>query len=651
MTTIPEMFSLARQHQQAGGFAQAEQLYRQILHGDPSHIDAYCFLGEVCETQGKLPDAEISYRRAIQLLPGHARAHNWLGIVLARQGRLVEAVASFKQAVRCDPNDAETHHNLAVAFDRQGQTAAAIDSYRQALQLQPSFAQAHYNLGLALNAQDNRDEAIEQYRRALQFKADYPEALNDLGNALAAQEKLGEAVSSYQKALRLRPHFADAHYNLGIALGKQQQHDEAMAEFRQALRFKPDFAEAHVHLGDVHRLKGEMDEALACFKQALRLKPALPGAHWNRALLLLLCGDFEQGWQEYEWRWAQHDFARRQFPQPQWDGSDLRSRTILLHAEQGLGDTMHIIRYLPLVKQRGGNVIVECQPQLLRLLAGFPGIDALLSTGSLLPPFDVQAPLLSLPGIFHTTTDTIPRAVPYLQANVKLVEHWRHEMRESPMSDGKSPMSDVQCPMSEEAVLTSHIAHRTSHFLVGIAWQGSVANPGDRQRSIPLACFAPLAQVPGVKLISLQKGPGTEQLCASPSPPPGGGEKRWGAGQIPVLDLASRLDEESGAFMDTAAVMKSLDLVVCTDTAVAHLAGALAVPVWLALTTAPDWRWLLKREDSPWYPTMRLFRQTRYGRWEEVFERMAGELRTVVSCQLSENHLLTTDNRQLITDN
>jgi tetratricopeptide (TPR) repeat protein len=592
MSNIAETLSLARRHQQSGSYAQAEHLCRQIVQADPTHADAWCLLGEACEFQQKLNEAEVGYRRAIQLLPGFGNAHNWLGIVLARQGRLAEAAACFQQAIRSEPDNAEMHHNLGVALDRQGKTEAAIRSYRQALRLRPSFAQGHYNLGLALNATGDTDAAIEHFQNALQYRPDYPEAFNDLGNALAAKERLDEAIANYREAVRLRAQFADAHYNLGIALGKQQLHEEAMAHFRKAVQYKPDFAEAHVHMGDVQRLTGQMDAAVDSLEQALRIKPELPQAHWNRAHLLLLNGNFEKGWPEYEWRWKQYNQARRHFSQSLWDGSNLNGKTILLYAEQGLGDTLQFVRYIPQVKARGGKVIVECQARLVHLLSGFPGVDQLLPAGRALPHFDVQAPLLSLAGILHTTLDTIPAAVPYI-------------------------MSGVRCPVSGVGKMALDSGLRTpdsGHFFkIGICWQGNVANPTDRHRSIPLECFGHLQEVPGVRLFSLQKGPGSEQLQTV-------------ADKFPVVDLGNRLDEESGAFMDTAAVMKNLDLVITTDTAIAHLAGALAVPVWLALTVAPDWRWLLKREDSPWYPSMRQFRQKRNGQWEDVFQRMASDI-------------------------
>jgi hypothetical protein len=290
---------------------------------------------------------------------------------------------------------------------------------------------------------------------------------------------------------------------------------------------------------------------------------------------------------------------------------------LLLLAEQGLGDALQFVRYAPLVKQRGGRVVLQCHPPLMRLLANMPGIDQLVAAGSPLPPFDTYAPLLTLPAIFGTSTSGALEADPYLQANAALVEHWREELKKSEV---RSPMSDVQTSSND-------IGHRTSDFgrafRVGIAWQGNPIFRIDHQRSIPLARFARLAEIEGVQLISLQKGPGTEQLPSFAKS---------------VNDLGNRLDEASGPFMDTAAVMKNLDLVISSDTAVPHLAGALGVPVWVALPWVPDWRWLLRCEDCPWYPTMRLFRQTRYGHWDDVFDRIAEELRILATDETRIKH-------------
>jgi len=687
--TAAETCALALHHHQAGNLRQAEQLYRQILQADPDNADAHHLLGALAYQLGRHEQAMASIGQALTLKPGVAAYHSNLGLARQALGQMDEALACFQEALRLQPDSPVAHSNLANALLRQGKPDEAVIHYRQALRLRPNFADAHCGLGLALAAQGDMDQAVFHYRQAIGLNPDFAEAHNNLANALLSQGKLDEAVIECRQALRVRPDYAEAHNNLGNALQKQGQLEEAVTHFHQALRLRPDFPEAHNNLANVLKIQGSVEEAMThCyqalrlqpdsaeahntlgnalvsqgqaeeavthfeealrlrpgfaeahnnlgialmsqgkqedamthFQEALRSQPDLPEAHYDRSILLLLRGDFGQGWAEYEWRWRQPRVAVRSFPQPLWDGSPLNDRTILVHAEQGLGDTMQFIRYVPLVKQRGGKVIVECHPPLLRLLASAAGVDQLVARGSALPEFDVQAPLLSLPRIFQTSLVTIPKAVPYLQADAELVQRW------------KSRKSEVRSPKSEEMHLTSDFRLPTSDFLVGIAWQGNTIYPADRQRSIPLAHFSRLAQVPGVQLISLQKGPGSDQLRG-----------------LPTLTLPP-LDETTGAFMDTAAVMKSLDLVISSDTAVAHLAGALGVPVWVALPLVPDWRWLLEREDSPWYPTMRLFRQTRYSHWEDVFERLAAELKTVVSCQLLENQLLATDNRQLTTDN
>jgi tetratricopeptide (TPR) repeat protein len=427
------------------------------------------------------------------------------------------------------------------------------------------------------------DDAVPCFRHALELKPDYTEVHNNLGNALKDQGKLDEAVACFRRALELKPDFAGVHDNLGIALKDEGKLDEAVACFRRALELKPDFAEAHNNLGIALRELGMLDEGIACWRRALELKPDFAQARLNQSLISLLTGDFQRGWPEFEWRWKTKQCPRRDFSQAPWDGQPLEGSTILLHAEQGLGDTIQFIRYVPLVKQRGGAVIVECQRPLLSLLTSCVGIDRLVGRGEPLPAFDVQAPLLSLPGVFHTALGDVPAAVPYLFADPNLVQRWRQELG------------------------------RLAGFKIGIAWQGNPLHQSDRSRSIPLGSFEPLARCSGVRLLSLQKEAGVEQL-------------REIAGRFSVIDLGSRMDEASGAFMDTSAVMMSLDLVVTSDTAIAHLAGALGVPVWVALSFVPDWRWLLGRSDSPWYPTMRLFRQDSRGDWQGVFEKIKAEL-------------------------
>jgi tetratricopeptide (TPR) repeat protein len=513
---------------------------------------------------------------------------NRRGIALARQGRLDEAVASFQRAVQMKPDDAVAYGNWGLALTMQGKPDEALACYRRALELKPDFAEGYSNLGRLWMDQGRIEEALACFRRALELKPEFAEAHNRLGRALQQQGKLEEAAASYRRALQSSPAFAEAHLNVGNIFKEQGRLDQAVASYHRALELKPDYADACYNLGAVFRDQGNLDGAAACYRRAVELKPDHALAHLNLALDLLLTGDWRLGWPEYQWRWRTKELIPRCFPKPPWSGESLAGKTILLHAEQGLGDTLQFIRYAPVVKQHGGTVVVECQKPLLGLLDGCPGVDQLVAEGDDLPAFDVYAPLLSLPGILKTSIETIPATVPYVLARPALVELWRKRLAGF---DG---------------------------FKIGITWQGNPKYRDDRFRSIPLRYFAPLARIPGVRLLSLQKGAGAEQLA----------EVR---DLFPVTDLAAELDEQSGPFMDTAAVMKNLDLVITSDMAAAHLAGALGAPVWVALTLVPDWRWLLDRSDSPWYPTMRLFRQRERGNWQAVFEEIEKAL-----CEQSE---------------
>ena len=375
------------------------------------------------------------------------------------------------------------------------------------------------------------------------------------------------------------------HYNLANVRSGLQQFGPAEIEYRQAIALAPQNMDAYNNLGTMLQLLGRYGEAMAAFDAALACQPDSAEAHRNRALLRLLLGDYAQGWKEYEWRWRVPEPGRPSFSQPRWRGEPAAGRTILVWSEQGRGDILQMIRYAPLAKQRSGaRLLVQCTPALHELLQTAAGIDRLVNVReAMAESFDYHVPLMSLPEVLGTTIDTIPANIPYLSAQPQRVAHWREQLA------------------SYEG------------FRVGICWQGSQAFVGDAYRSISLEHYAPLADCPGVRLFSLQKGFGYEQLAPL-------------AERLRVVDLGASLDEGTGAFVDTAAAMKNLDLVITSDTAMAHLAGALGVPVWVALQLAPNWRWHTEGEDSPWYPTMRLFRQTRFHDWTDVFARLAAEL-------------------------
>jgi tetratricopeptide (TPR) repeat protein len=549
MATVAEALNIALKHHQSGNLRQAEAIYRQVLAVEPDNAQALHFLG-VAELQMGQPGPAVEHiERACQLDPFNATYHGNLGSAYGTQGRYDKAVESLKTALRCDANFVDAHNNLGAALSKLGKHDEAATAIRKAIKLRPAMVSAHINLG----------------------------------NVLQEQGKLEEAIASYRQALRLEPDNADARYNLGLAVSKRGDYAAAEENYRHALRINPRNADALNNLGNALREQGRFADSLKCYEEALALRPDLAQARKNRGMAWLRLGDWQRGWDEYEWRWRCDDSPPHGFKQPLWDGSPLEGRTILLHTEQGLGDAIQFLRYVPLVKQRGGTVLLQCQGALMKLFDRARGVDQLLPRGERLPPYDVYAPLLSLPHLLKAHDPAAAGSVPYLFADPGLRDDWRREL-------------DI-------------IGGRR----IGINWQGNPSHAKDAQRSLPLKHFLRLAELPDVRLISLQKNAGVEQLRELKDP-------------RLVLDLGSRLDEEHGAFMDTAAVLPSLDLVVTSDTALAHLAGALGVKVWVVLPFSPDWRWLLDRDDSPWYPTMRLFRQRQPGDWAEVFERIASEL-------------------------
>jgi hypothetical protein len=416
-------------------------------------------------------------------------------------------------------------------------------------------------------------------------------AYNNLGLVRHEQGQFAVALQHYHQALQLRPNYAKAHSNLGVLLQAQGQLVDAVAHLQHALRLQPDYIEAYCNLGVLLQAQGHVDAAIAMFERALEYKPDCVQAHWNRAVAWLLSGNFQQGWGEYEWRWRRPDSPPPAFSQPRWDGTPFPHQTLLIYTEQGLGDTLQFVRYLPRVAARGKHVVLACQPALARLLRTCPGVQTLVGKDRLEmagQPFDLYIPLLSLPLLFETTAATIPADVPYIMAEPELVQQWRTRLG------------------AEQA------------FRVGLVWAGNPSHKNDRNRSCPLATLAPLAQLPHLALFSLQTGSAAAQLD---QPPP----------RMVLHDVGRTL----GDFADTAAVLAHLDLVITVDTAVAHLAGAMGKPVWTLLPFAPDWRWGQHSAHTPWYPTMRLFRQPAPGAWEAVCQSVVEALTTLLNVELS----------------
>ena len=527
--------------------------------------------------------AEHACRQALGANPFDPDALRSLGGIYGELGRLAEAADCYAEALKLRPGDADTWRTLGNTLYLLGRFAEAADAYRRTLRLLPDDVDGHNNLGAALADLGRLDEAIASYRRALGLRPDFADAHYNLGNTLRQQDRFAAAAACYGRALRLRPEFAQAHNNLGIALHRMGRLSEAIVSYREALRVRPDDPHALTGLGFALVESGRLVEAMAVYDEALRVAPDFPEAHRNRALALLLIDDMARGWDEYEWRLRCPGFAPPILPKPCWDGSPLDGRSILLYTEQGFGDAFQFARFAKPVQDRGGVVTLAAPASLHPLLSTCPGVDRLVPRDQPLPDFDVHCPLMSLPRVLGTTPATLPADVPYLRADPDRIEHWRREFSQYP------------------------------EFKVGIAWRGSPTNPHDLARSTALRYFEPLSRVEGVRLFGLQLGPAADEL-------------RDPAHSFPVTDLGPRLSADHGTFREAAAAMANLDLVVTCCTSLAHLAGALGRPVWVALCTVPDWRWLLDREDSPWYPTARLFRQHHPGRWEEPFARMAEAL-------------------------
>ena len=581
--TVAQAVQLALQFQQAGRLQEAEALYRAVLQREPNNADVLHLLGVLAHQAGKPQIAIDLISQAIRIAPTVPWFHNNLGEVYRTAGLLDQAVACYQQAIALSPGYAEPHMNLGNALLQMGRPAEAISPLQKSVELKPELPMAFNSLGVALQQAGRVDEAVAAFRKALALQPDFFDAQLSLGNLLLAKGFTDEAVEAIRRATQINPAHPGAWVNLEAALQAKGLLDEAIAASRKAIELQPNFAPAHYNLGTALQKKGLFDEALAAYDKAIELQPEFAEAHMNKAWVLLIKGDCERGWPEYEWRAKCRDFlaAQRNFSQPMWKGSDPAGKTILIHAEQGLGDTIQFVRYAPLLARRGARVIVECQPELKPLLQDLEGVECVISTGEPLPAFDMHVPMLSLPLAFGTTLQTVPAVSPYLKPDPERVKAWRAKLR------GRRPQ-----------------------LRVGLAWAGNPMNPADRDRSLPLSALAPLAEVKGVTFHSLQKG---ERAAQAKTPPPG----------MKLTDLTDDIKD----FADTAALMAHLDLIITVETAVAHLAGALAKPVWTLLPFMPAWRWLLERNDSPWYPTMRLFRQPSPGDWDSVVQRVAEELR------------------------
>lgn len=562
-------------------FSEAETAYRRAIALD-AHLTRACFnLAVALAEQGRLIEAENAYRAVIVREPVYRGAWLNLGNVLADQNRFGDAVAAYRCALEVDPDDVRLLCNLGAAFYRQGLLEEAIVQYRRVIALVPDNVAALRLLGLVLHEARYLHEAAEIYRQTFALDPTDHMIATNLGACLSELGAIDEALAACEHALLLKPDHAPAYTNLGIIFEKQERAADAVAAHRCAVGADPLYAKGHANLAVALRNAGEIDEALAVSARAVALDPEQSLAQYNHAHFLLMNGHFAEGFEAYRWRRKCKTLSDGDpsFSEPEWQGEPREGRTLLLFAEYGLGDALHFVRYLPMVSAKGGRIILQVQPALASLLRQLPDVTV-IPRGEALPPFDLQLPLMSLPRLFGTTLDNLPADVPYLHPDSEKLLRWR-----AALGGG-------------------------TRLKVGVVWAGNPRHKGDRQRSLSAEALLPRLVMPGVQLYSLQKEPREEDAVV------------LAALGDDVIDLAPAL----GDFADTAAAVAALDLVIAVDTSVAHLAGALGHPVWMLTPYALDWRWLRDREDSPWYPTMRLFRQRSPREWDDPLMRLTAAL-------------------------
>jgi tetratricopeptide (TPR) repeat protein len=575
--------------QECKRFAEALPNYDRALALKPDYPDALSNRGSVLTALGRMEEALASYDRALAVQPNHPGALLNKGNTLKDLQRFAAALQSYDRALALRPDYVDALSNRAVVLCELKRCEEALVSCDRALALRPDFAEAYSNRGNALHALERYEDAVASYDRALELRPDFADARANRGGALHALRRLDEALADYDRAVALPPERAEVHYNRGNVLHALKRFDDALNSYDRALTLRPDYAEALANRGVTLQDLQRFDEALAHYQRAQAVRPDFADAHYNEALCLLLTGDLVRGFEIHEWRWEtdQHRGFKRNFAQPLWAGADdIAGKTILLHAEQGFGDTIQFCRYAPQVAARGVRVVLEVQELLRGLMATLPGIAQVIGRGETLPDFDIHCPLLSLPKAFATELATIPGAMPYLHASAEGLANWNERL------GGKDRPR------------------------IGLAWSGRPTHKNDHNRSIALAAFLEVLAGVNAAVVSVQR------------------DVRGADADV----LRQRSDivhfgEELKDFADTAALVANLDLVVAVDTSVAHLAGALGKPVWVLLPFVPDWRWLLNREDSPWYPTARLFRQDVSRRWDGVIAQVNAALRDFVRCE------------------
>ena len=531
---------------------------------------------------GDLVQAQAIFEAVLVAVPKYFDALHLSGIIAAQSGDYVRAHKWFLRALEVNPKSAQAHGNCGVALYELGQFPEALAHYDAAIRLAPDFAQAHCNRGNALRQLQKVNDAIASYNQAIALQPQYAAAFYNRGVALQEAEQLFAAIESYCQASALEPHNAQTHFNLGDAYHACMQLEPALSCYDKAITLVPSYADAYNNRGLVLRDLGRLDEAVISFSQAIAQDPRHADAHLNMGLTFLLNGDFQSGWELYEWRWKAKgtNLAIPNFEQKMWMGhSSLENKTILIHGEQGLGDVLQFCRYLPQLKNRGAGVLLAVHHSLRALLETLDGVDAFINKGEALPPFDFHCPLLSLPLALQTDLDSIPKSPAYLRADPNKVSEWamRLGVKTKPR--------------------------------IGVVWSSTSKFKGDAQRSMTFSQFQQALPPSDLQYICLQKE-----------------IKESDAGSFSERQDVAFFGDQLHDFSDTAALVDNLDLIISTCTSVPHLSGAMGKPTWVLLGHVPDWRWMLHRDDSPWYPSVKLYRQDASWQWDAVVDRVRQDL-------------------------
>ena len=621
---------------QSGQLQRAEQIYQQVLQISPSNADAlnllgflayqvgrcevaanliakaievdskqYIFfinLGLVRQEQGELDKSIEAYHKAIEINPDDSDVYNNLGNTLQEQGELDKSIEAYHKAIEINPNDSDVYNNLGNTLQGQGELDKSIEAYHKAIEINPNDARIYYNLGAAQKKQGKLDNAIQTYQQAIEINPDDAEIYNSLGTTLQKQEKLDQAIQVYHRALEINPNYSEAFYNLGLALQEQGELDQAIQAYHRALEINPNYSEAYNNLGNVLKEQGKLDDAILAYRSALGINPDYSEAHNNLGLVLLLQGNFSSGWREYEWRLKCKELGfflnKRDFPQVFWNGSDLNGKTILVWAEQGIGDEIMLASMLPTLLKMNSNIIVECDKRLVPLFQrSFPFIQFVPREDPANPKLldttiDYQIPMGSLGQWLRADKDAfLPKQESYLQA----------------------------CPNRVGQLQEKYRSLAGDKLLVGISWKSTgIEKKRAQTKNAPLKHWTPILSQKDCYFVNLQYGNIREEI-----------EAYTIATGYPIY-----IDEEIDPLSDLdgfAAQVSVLDLIVSTSNTTVHMSGGLGKKVWGLLSSRPDWRWMLEEENTPWYQTVRLFRQEKSGDWEGVFQRISSALKQDVT--------------------